>query len=92
MSWSSLISMMSPEKSAKGPSLTRTVSPISYSWRGLARAATSSEVSVETVRKDSTSRRGSGEGLAPWPTKPVTPGVLRITYQLSSSSSQRTRR
>ena len=25
--------------------------------------------------------RGSGDGLAPWPTKPVTPGVLRMTYQ-----------
>src|SRR5688572_19367532 len=35
LSWSSLISMISPEKSANGPSLTRTVSPISYSRRGL---------------------------------------------------------
>ena len=92
MSWSSLISMTSPEKSAKGPSLTRTVSLISNSRRGLARAATSSGASVDTERNDSTSLRGSGEGLAPWPTKPVTPGVLRITYQLSSSSSQRTSR
>ena len=25
--------------------------------------------------------RGSGDGLVPWPTKPVTPGVLRMTYQ-----------
>ena len=38
------------------------------------------------------SRRGSGEGLAPWPTKPVTPGVLRTTYQESSSRAQRTSR
>ena len=37
LSWSSLISMTSPEKSANGPSRTRTVSPISYSRRGLAR-------------------------------------------------------
>ena len=84
--------MISPEKSAKGPSLTRTVSPISHWERGLARWATSSGVSVDTDRKLSTSRRGSGEGLAPWPTKPVTPGVLRMTYQLSSSSARRTSR
>ena len=34
----------------------------------------------------------SGEGLVPWPTKPVTPGVLRMTYQESSSRWQRTSR
>ena len=45
-----------------------------------------------TCRKVSTSLRESGVGLVPGPTKPVTPGVLRMTYQESSSRSQRTRR
>ena len=40
----------------------------------------------------STSRRDSGVGLVPGPTKPVTPGVLRMAPQVSSSRSQRTRR
>ena len=43
-------------------------------------------------RMSSTSRRESGVGLAPLPTKPVTPGVLRTTYQASSSSPMRTSR
>src|SRR5690606_13222420 len=90
-SWSSLISMTSPEKSANGPSLTRTVSPSSYSSRGLARAAACSSPAFG-MRKASTSRRGSGDGLAPWPTKPVTPGVLRMTVHALSSSSARTSR
>ena len=91
LSWSSLSSMTSPEKSANGPSLTRTVSPISYSRRGLARVAICSSLPLG-MRNASTSRRGSGDGLAPWPTKPVTPGVLRITNQAVSSSSARTSR
>ena len=36
--------------------------------------------------------RDNGVGLAPLPTNPVTPGVLRMQYQLSSSITQRTRR
>jgi hypothetical protein len=39
-----------------------------------------------------TSFSDSGVGLAPDPTKPVTPGVLRTTYQESSSRYMRTRR
>ena len=46
-----------------------------------------------TPRMSSTSLRDSGVGLAPLgPTKPVTPGVLRTTYQESSSRSMRTSR
>ena len=40
----------------------------------------------------STSLRDSGVGWAPLPTKPVTPGVLRTTYQESSSRAMRTSR
>jgi hypothetical protein len=72
---------LAAEKSANGPSLTRTVSPISYSRPGLALACGASSSSAFTVRKFSTSLRGSGVGLLPGPTNPVTPGVLRITYQ-----------
>ena len=39
-----------------------------------------------------TSFSDSGVGLAPEPTKPVTPGVLRTTYQESSSRYMRTSR
>ena len=90
-SWSALISAIWPEKSANGPSFTRTDSPTSYSRRGFERLVGSSP-SILTWRNDSTSRRGSGDGFAPWPTNPVTPGVLRMTYQESSSMSQRTSR
>ena len=75
LSWSSLISTISPEKSANGPSLTRTVSPSSYSRRGL--AALGGGVLALGLDLRGRSRRpcaGSGDGLAPWPTKPVTPG------------------
>ncbi len=37
-----------------------------------------------------TSSRDSGEGRWVWPTKPVTPGVLRTAPQDSSVSSIRT--
>src|SRR5690606_22414819 len=88
--WSSLISTISPEKSANGPSFTRTDSCSSYSRRGRARlVGVSSAAASGTAMKPSTSLRDSGVGLLPAPTKPVTPGVLRITYQLSSSRSQR---
>ena len=40
----------------------------------------------------STSLREKGVGRAPLPTNPVTPGVLRTTYQESSSSAMRTSR
>ena len=70
----------------------RTVSPSSCSRRARPFLVwTSTSVSL-TARKVSTSRRGSGEGLLPAPTNPVTPGVLRITYQESSSRKQRTSR
>src|SRR5262249_10262595 len=65
-SWSALISAIWPEKSANGPSFTRTDSPTSYSRRGFERLVGSSP-SILTWRNDSTSRRGSGEGFAPWP-------------------------
>ena len=62
-SWSSLISTISPEKSANGPSLTRTVSPCSYSRRGLPRLGAASSPSSLTCRKFSTSRRGQRRRL-----------------------------
>ena len=89
LSWSSLISMISPEKSAKGPSLTRTVSPMSYSNMGFDFFDASWLRSASTPRKFSTSVRRIGDGLPPWLTKPVTPGVLRMTYQASSSREVR---
>src|SRR5438132_1613070 len=89
--WSSLISAICPEKSANGPSRTRTVSPGSYSRRGRVFFGPSMPSGL-TCRMLSTSLRESGVGLAPEPTKPVTPGVLRMTYQESSSSTQRTSR
>src|SRR5918994_150638 len=92
LSWSSLISMTSPEKSANGPSLTRTVSPTSYSRRGLGRCAPRSSGPPPEMRNAPTSRRGSGDGLAPRPTNPVTPGVLRMTNHAWSSSCERTSR
>ena len=85
-SWSSLISMISPEKSANGPSFTRTVSPMSYSNIGFDFLVASWVRSASTPRKFSTSLRRIGDGLPPWFTNPVTPGVLRMTYQASSSS------
>jgi hypothetical protein len=60
LSWSSLSSMTSPEKSANGPSLTRTVSPISYSRRGLARWATCSSVHEERLDVAAGQRRRLG--------------------------------
>ena len=92
LSWSSLISAIWPEKSAKGPSLTRTVSSTSYSRRGRLRLVADSTPSTLTWRMLSTSRRESGVGLVPGPTNPVTPGVLRMAPHVSSSRSQRTRR
>ena len=73
---------------------TRTLSLTSYSRRGLEVLATLSP-SPLAARNVSTSRRVSGVGFwpwRPWPTKPVTPGVLRMTYQELSSMTQRTSR
>src|SRR5690349_3447170 len=90
---STSISLIAPLKSANGPATTRTCSPVSNSSRGRAFfCATSAPSTFPTPRMSSTSRRDSGVGLAPLPTNPVTPGVLRTTYHESSSSSWRTRR
>ena len=63
--------------------MIRTTSPSSHSSRysGLR------WVSFLTARIFSTSRRDSGVGFVPVPldTNPVTPGVLRTTYQESLS-------
>ena len=77
-----MISLMVPLKSAKGPEMIRTVSPSSNSSRTWGFSASSF-----TARIFSTSRRDSGVGLVPVPddTNPVTPGVLRTTYQESLS-------
>src|SRR3990172_698607 len=75
------MSSMTPLKSAKGPSMTRMVSPTSQS--GLNRGAFFSS-SLRTPRMRSTSRRDNGVGFVPDPTKPVTPGVLRTTPHESS--------
>jgi len=48
--------------------------------------------SGRTWRIASTSARGNGVGLVPGPTKPVTPGVWRMTDQESSSRLHRHRR
>ena len=75
-------------KSAKGPSFTRTVSPISCSRR--ARRCLVGAFDRLIVRPAGCSPpRGatSGVGLVPGPTNPVTPGVWRITDQESSSRS-----
>src|ERR1700722_5060653 len=70
LSWSSLISAICPEKSANGPSLTRTVSPTSCSSRGRLRLAGASPPSTLTCRMPSTSRRARGVGLLPGRRRP----------------------
>ena len=78
--FSKLISSTCAIKSMKGPSVTRTVSPNSKPTR--TRGST-----TRIWRKiDRTSSRGSGLGSS-LPTKPVTPGVLRTTYQVALSSN-----
>ena len=79
------ISTTFPWKSVKGPSTTRTFSPVWYStvtfW------ATASLV-LMMLR---ISCSWSGTGLFPEPTNEVTPGVLRTTYQDSSDITMLTR-
>ena len=77
-----MISLIVPLKSANGPEMIRTTSPSSNPSRNCGFTS-----SFFTDRIFSTSRRESGVGLLPVPaaTNPVTPGVLRTTYQESLS-------
>src|SRR5207244_4186924 len=72
-------------KSEKGPSMTRTFSPTWYSTRTLGASA------LICFWIDLISFSCSGTGLLPEPTKLVTPGVLRTTYQDSSDMIMLTR-
>ena len=81
-SW--LISSISPRKSANGPSMMRTVSP---SWKG--------DLDLRRFRGHALhdgldARSSSGTGLLSTLTNPVTPGVFRSAYQVSSSNTIRT--
>src|SRR6266705_1451817 len=82
---SALISSTLPWKSEKGPSMTRTFSPTWYSTRTLGASA------LICFWIDLISFSCSGTGLLPEPTKLVTPGVLRTTYQDSSDMIMLTR-
>ena len=84
--WSGLTSEMMPSNSASGPAVTLTAMPSVNSVNDFGFAPTTP---VRWMRL--TSSRDSATGLACEPTNPVTPGVLRTTYQLSSSSSICTR-
>jgi hypothetical protein len=73
-----LISAISPEKSASGPEITLTDSPIENWARVRGRSA------VSRCRSLSTSTLDRGIGLFRDPTKPVTPGVFLTSPQESS--------
>src|SRR5262249_35718840 len=80
---SGLTSVISPSKSASGPEVILTDSP---SWNSTCeRCATAAPAPVWRMR--STSGCESGTGVAPAPTKPVTPGVFFTTVQASSLRS-----
>jgi hypothetical protein len=68
-----------PLKSANAPSITRTVSPGEKAMRGR------SLLSRMERLISSTSSGERGTGLPPDSTKPVTPGVVRTSVQVSSS-------
>ena len=76
LSWSSLISTIWPEKSANGPSLTRTVSPISYSRRGRPALGPAPLVAfgLDLQERLDLACGAAAWAWCPWPTKPVTPG------------------
>src|SRR5205823_7453773 len=83
---SGLTSVISPSKSASGPEVILTDSP---SWNSTCeRCATAAPAPVWRMR--STSGCESGTGVAPAPTKPVTPGVFFTTVQASSLRSMLT--
>ena len=84
MAASSLISAISPEKSASGPEITLTDSPIENCARVRGRSA------VSRWSRRSTSTLESGIGLLREPTKPVTPGVFLTRPQASSVISMLT--
>ena len=81
---SSLISAISPEKSARGPEMTLTDSPIANWARVRGRSA------VSRCRRRSTSTLLSGIGLLREPTNPVTPGVFLTRPHESSVISMLT--
>ena len=64
--------------SVKGPSLTRTLCPLVNCTLNL---GASTPICLRIFLTSSSMR---GVGRLPEPTKPVTPGVLRTTYQDSS--------
>ena len=74
----------SPRKSANGPSMIRTVSPSANDILTLGASA------VIPLRMFWTSASERGTGLLLTLTKPVTPGVLRRAYHVSSSIIIRT--
>jgi hypothetical protein len=80
---SGLTSVISPSKSASGPDVILTDSP---SWNSTW-ARVCSAVPAPVWRMRSTSGCESGTGVAPAPTKPVTPGVFFTTVQASSLRS-----
>src|SRR5262249_13006333 len=80
---SGLTSTISPSKSESGPEVTFTDSPSENStW-----VRRRSPVAAPVCRIRSASPCGSGTGLEPAPTKPVTPGVFFTTVQASSFRS-----
>src|SRR2546422_1573349 len=75
---SGFTSSTTPWRSVKGPSVTRTASPLVNA------TLYSGASSLICRRMPRTSPSVRGVGLFPLPTKLVTPGVLRTTYQESS--------
>jgi len=80
---SGLTSVISPSKSASGPEVILTDSP---SWNSTC-DRTWTAVAAPVWRIRSTSGCESGTGVAPAPTKPVTPGVFFTTVHASSLRS-----
>ncbi len=74
---------MVPKRSAKGPSVILTASPLEKVVLYLG------AVMVMNFWMDLTSVAEMGVGLLPMPTNPVMPGVVRMETQLSSSMIMR---
>ena len=85
---SSLPPVAAPTSSRAAPmptsSVTSRCTGVSRPERA-ASASLSPSASLRTPRIRSPSFRDNGVGFEPEPTKPVTPGVLRTAYQVSSS-------
>ena len=85
---SRLISLIVAGRVANGPSVTVIDSPTSKSTAFCATTTFCFGGAIIFT----TSSMDSGEGREVWPTKPVTPGVLRTTDHDSSVRSMRTNR